>query len=62
VRSLSLAAIKDIKIVNDHQAILHAIKTKDKAAGEAIITKHLTRYKIDNEQLRIEYPNYYKYN
>lgn len=61
VRSLSLSTIKDIKIISDHQAILNAIKNKDKATGEAIMIKHLTRYKIDSEQLRAEYPNYYKY-
>ena len=61
VRSLSLVTIKDIKIVSDHQAILDAIKNKDKEAGEAVMTKHLTRYKVDDEQLRAQYPKYYKY-
>lgn len=61
LRSLSLTTIKDIKIVSDHQLILDAIKSKDKVAGEEIMTKHLTRYRIDNEQLRAKYPDYYKY-
>jgi DNA-binding GntR family transcriptional regulator len=61
VRSLSLVAIKDIKIVGDHQALLNAIKKRDKEAGEAVMTKHLSRYKVDDEQLRAEYPKYYKY-
>ena len=61
VRSLSLVAIKDIKIVGDHQAILTAIKGRDKEGGEGVMVKHLSRYKVDDEQLRAEYPRYYKY-
>jgi DNA-binding GntR family transcriptional regulator len=61
VRSLSLVAIKDIKIVGDHQTILNAIKGRDKEGGEAVMIKHLSRYKVDDEQLRAEYPRYYKY-
>lgn len=61
VRSLSLVAIKDIKIVGDHQAILTAIIGRDKEGGEAVMVKHLSRYKVDDEQLRAEYPRYYKY-
>lgn len=61
VRNLSLVAIKDIKIVNDHREILNAIRNKDKKAGEAIMTKHLSRYKVDDELLRAKYPEYYKY-
>lgn len=61
VRSLSLVTIKDIKVVNDHREVLKAIKQKDKEAVEAIMTKHLTRYKIDDELLRAQYSQYYKY-
>ena len=61
VRSLSLVTIKDIKIVGDHQAILNAIKNKDKEAGEIAMTKHLTRYKVDDGQLRAQYPKYSKF-
>lgn len=61
VRSMSLVTIKDIKIVGDHQAILTAIKNRDKEAGEVAMTKHLTRYKIDDELLHAQYPKYYKY-
>lgn len=61
VRNLSLVTIKDIKIVGDHQAILTAIKNRDKEGGEVAMTKHLTRYKIDDQLLRAQYPRYYKY-
>lgn len=61
VRSLSLVAIKEIKIVADHQAIINAIRNRDSQAGVTVMTKHLTRYKIDDQLLRAKYPNYYKY-
>jgi DNA-binding GntR family transcriptional regulator len=60
VRSLSLVTIKDIKIVSDHQGILDAIRNKDHEVGEAIMTKHLSRYKVDDAQLHAAYPKYYK--
>jgi len=61
VRSLSLVTIKDIKIVNDHREITDAIRRKDKKGAEGMITKHLSRYKVDDEQLRAKYSLYYKY-
>jgi DNA-binding GntR family transcriptional regulator len=60
IRSLSLVTIKDIKIVSDHQGILDAIQNRDYEAGEAIMIKHLSRYKIDDAQLHAVYPKYYK--
>jgi DNA-binding GntR family transcriptional regulator len=61
VRSLSLVTIKDIKIVHDHREIVDAIRRKDQEAAEAIMTKHLSRYKVDDELLRAKYSQYYKY-
>lgn len=61
VRSLSLVTIKDIKIVHDHREIVDAIRRKDQEAAEAIMTKHLSRYKVDDELLRAEYSQYYKF-
>jgi DNA-binding GntR family transcriptional regulator len=60
VRSLSISAIRDIKIVSDHKELLEAIRRKDKEMAKSIITKHLTRYKIDEEALRKEYSHYFK--
>ena len=49
VRSMSLSTVKDIKIVEDHHAILDAIKSRDKVKAKEAIQKHLSRYKIDEE-------------
>ena len=60
VRSMSLITIKDIKIVEDHIAIIKAIQEKDVEAAKAVMTKHLSRYKIDKDVLRQKYPQYFK--
>ncbi|HWQ78635.1 MAG TPA: GntR family transcriptional regulator [Anaerovoracaceae bacterium] len=60
VRELSLTTVKDIKIVQDHRAILEAIKTKDKEVAKATIEKHLSRYKLDEEVIRSNYPHFFK--
>jgi len=59
VRVLSLNTVKDIKIVSGHKAILKAIQ--DRNGGEAIeqMTAHLSRYKIDEKEIRIKYPDYF---
>lgn len=60
VRSLSLSVIKDSKNIADHRNLLDAIKEKDIPLAREIITKHLSRYKLDEEQLKKEYPDYFK--
>lgn len=60
VRSLSLSVIKDSKNIADHRGLLDAIKNKDIPLASEIITKHLSRYKLDEEQLKNEYPDYFK--
>lgn len=60
VRSLSLLAVKDIKIIEDHKQIAKAIEEHDVEAGIRIMTKHLSRYKLDEVALRQMYPKYFK--
>lgn len=60
VRSLSLSVMKDSKNIADHRNLLDAIKEKDASLAREIITKHLSRYKLDEEQLTKEYPDYFK--
>lgn len=59
-RSLSLSVIKGSKTISDHRAIIQAIKNKDKKEACQLITDHLSRYKIDEQELRKEYPQYFK--
>lgn len=59
VRSMSLNTIKDIKIVEDHRAIVQAIQKKDADKAVALMTKHISRYKVDEQAIRTKYPDYF---
>ncbi|MDD3958990.1 MAG: GntR family transcriptional regulator, partial [Oscillospiraceae bacterium] len=52
VRTMSLSAIKDIKIVGDHAALLQALRDRSAADAKVVIAKHLSRYKIDEQAIR----------
>lgn len=60
VRTLSVETVKDLKVVNDHRAMLEAIKEKDKEKAVALVNKHLSRYQIDEEKIREGCPEYFK--
>ncbi len=60
VRNLSVETVKDFKVVNDHRAMLEAIKAGDKDTASALVEKHLNRYRIDEEQIRGGRPEYFK--
>ena len=60
VRTLSVEAVKDMKIVGDHRGMLEAIKGHDKEAAVALVEKHLGRYRVDETQIREEFPAYFK--
>ena len=60
VRTLSVEAVKDLKIVNDHRGMLEAIKSKDVEKAVELVNKHLNRYQIDEYLIREEYPSYFK--
>ena len=59
VRSLSLATVKEIKIVADHEAILRAVRAGDKAEAAAQVAKHLSRYKVDEQAIRERFASYF---
>lgn len=60
VRALSVEAVKDLKIVSDHRAMLEAIKEHDKEKAVEMVHKHLNRYQVDESLIRKEYPNYFE--
>lgn len=60
VRSMSLATVKELKTVSDHRAILDAVKSGDAQKARALMETHLSRYKIDQKELREKYPDYFK--
>ena len=59
VRNLSLFAVKEIKIVEDHKRLLAAVQQRDKEQIAALITKHLSRYKVDKEEIYSKYHQYF---
>jgi DNA-binding GntR family transcriptional regulator len=60
VRTLSVEAVKDMKIVGDHRGMLEAIKNHDNEAAVALVEKHLGRYRVDETKIREEFPAYFK--
>ena len=59
VRNLSLFAVKEIKIVEDHQKLLAAVMAGDKEQVSALIMKHLSRYKVDKDEIYSKYHQYF---
>ena len=60
IRSMSLEAVKELKLVSDHHAIVEAIVAQDSDKAKTLMEKHLSRYKIDEKALRDKYPGYFK--
>lgn len=55
VRNMALSAVKELKIVQDHQAIVEAIRQRDAEKAGELMEIHLSRYKIDEEAIRRKY-------
>ncbi len=60
VRRLSLSAVKDTKVLQDHTAIVDAVEAGDAKAAIALMEQHLTRYQYDAKTLKETYPDYFK--
>lgn len=60
IRSVSIRAVKELKIVEDHKRIVEAIVEKNEDLAAQIMDKHLTRDKVDKEELRSMYGKYFK--
>lgn len=59
VRTLSVATVKDMKIVSDHRGMLEAIKAKDQDEAVRLVDKHLSRYQVDEAMIEEQYPEYF---
>lgn len=59
VRTLSVATVKDMKIVSDHRGMLEAIKAKDQEEAVRLVDKHLSRYQVDEAMIEEQYPEYF---
>lgn len=60
LRTLSLATVKNTKIVNDHREILNAIVDHNKEGAAGLMKRHLDRYKLDEQEIRAKYSQYFK--
>lgn len=59
VRKLSLATVKNLKIVQDHREMLDAIKAGEQELAASLVDKHLKRYQLDELWMRKEHPEYF---
>lgn len=60
IRSLSVATVKDYKIIQDHKALLEAFRARDKKLAADIMGRHLNRWMMNEQLFRQQYPNYFK--
>lgn len=51
LRALSLKSLKPDKIVEDHENILYAIGRRDSELAEMLMTRHLTRHRVEKSEL-----------
>ncbi|MCM1149110.1 MAG: GntR family transcriptional regulator [Butyricicoccus sp.] len=60
VRTMALSAVKNTKIVQDHEEIVRLISARDAKAARELMEIHLNRYNIDVAALRAARPDYFK--
>ena len=60
IRSLSVAAVKDHKIIEDHKKLLEAIRSRDKKLAAETMVLHLNRWMLNEQMFRDQYPAYFK--
>ncbi|MBO1265231.1 GntR family transcriptional regulator [Proteiniclasticum sp. SCR006] len=60
VRMMRLHTDKEVEeLLDDHTEIVAAIRKRDKEEASELMTKHLSRYKVDEELIRREHPDYF---
>lgn len=59
VRRLSLEAAEDLKIVDDHGAILKAVRDRNSEEARRLMTLHLDRCRVDAQVIRARYSQYF---
>ena len=60
VRWMALESVKELKIVQDHEQILEAIRQRDAKRADSLMKIHLTRYKFDKAAIREKFPQYFR--
>lgn len=60
VRNLAISAVKEHKWMEEHYKIYEAIRDNQSEEAVRLMEQHLTRYQIDEEAIRRNYPQYFK--
>lgn len=60
LRELTLEAGTTNRIVDDHKAILNAIKTKNPQQAKEVLETHLNHLYVDEKAIRKNHPDYFK--
>lgn len=58
-RVLFLKSLKPDKIVENHENILYATSRHDNELTETLMTRHLTRHRVEKLELAKYYPGYF---
>ena len=59
VRNMSIGTVQDLKIVEDHEAVLAAIRNRDAEEAKKLLAAHLARYRVDASAIQEKYPDYF---
>ena len=59
VRNMALYSVPELKIVQDHEVILEAIREQNGRKAKALLEKHLERYRIDAAAIKERFPDYF---
>lgn len=60
LRVLTWSSLKNDRTINDHENILAAIESHDKALAETLIINHLARHNLNRNELITLYPDYFE--
>ena len=59
VRNMALYSVPELKIVQDHEGLLEAIREQNARKAKSLLEKHLDRYKVDAEAIKERFPEYF---
>jgi len=60
VRSMAVASVKEQHWIEDHRQILKEIRENHPEEAKKWMEKHLSRYQVDETDVRAKYPQFFK--
>ena len=58
-RELRMYSSDTTIIINEHKALLDAVRNRDEKGAKALIAQHLNRHYVDEKDVRAKYPQYF---